>query len=70
MKEDLKVIGNFERFLCLVFLILKTTGTVNWSWWLVFLPLYFLPALLVIILLFIGICLAIVAIKERMFCSK
>lgn len=52
-KEDLKVIGTFERFLFLVFLILKVSNTINWSWWLVCLPLYAIPAVVIIIGFFI-----------------
>jgi len=39
----------FTGALALLFLALKLTGSIDWSWWLVLLPLYWLPALLVIL---------------------
>lgn len=39
--------GNFLALLTLVFLVLKLTGVIGWSWWWVFSPLW-LPAALVI----------------------
>lgn len=35
-------------FLTMVFVILKATGYLHWSWWAVFAPLWILPVLCVI----------------------
>lgn len=32
-----------------VFIVLKLCGAISWSWWLVLLPLYFFPALAMIV---------------------
>lgn len=39
----------FFGLLAIVFIVLKLTGFINWSWWLVLLPLYG-PILLVLVL--------------------
>lgn len=44
----------------IVFLVLKLTGTITWSWWLVTLPLWIGPAVIVgIIGLLLGIAIPI-----------
>ena len=47
---------NLDIVIFLILLVLKLTGTINWSWWFICLPLYFIPGLFVftiIIILFI-----------------
>jgi len=41
----------FLSALCIVFIALKLTGFIAWSWWLVLLPIYAIPALLIIFIL-------------------
>ena len=41
----------FLSVLGIVFIVLKLTGNITWSWWLVLLPLYGGVALIVVILL-------------------
>ncbi len=48
--------------LFLIFLVLKLTGYIAWSWWWVFSPLW-LSAIL--ILASIGICLALFMLKDK-----
>lgn len=48
--EDNKVViggGNGLFLLFIVFLILKLTGTVTWSWWIITLPLWIGPAFVI-----------------------
>lgn len=40
---------DLEIVLCLVFMILKLTGTIDWSWWWVFAPLWIMFILNIII---------------------
>lgn len=55
MKE--KIVTNrsitFLSLLGLAFIILKLVGVINWSWWLVLLPLYgeFVIAILILLIL-------------------
>jgi hypothetical protein len=59
----------FFGLLGIVFIILKLTGVIDWSWWLVLLPLYGGLALLLaigaVVLLFLGFVVAIQWIVER-----
>ena len=49
--------------LFVVFLILKLTNTVDWSWWIVTLPLWIVPAAwIAVIAVVVGIILAILAV--------
>ena len=41
----------FLSVLGIIFIVLKLTGNITWSWWLVLLPLYGGVALVVVILL-------------------
>lgn len=45
--------------LTIVFVVLKLTGTITWSWWLVFSPLLFAAAVAVIVLLFVVVLAAL-----------
>lgn len=65
MNEDLKKLDealrplDYKLFaLFLVFLTLKLTGVINWSWWLILLPAFIIDALIVAvfgIVLFVGL---------------
>ena len=44
------------------FIILKLCGVINWSWWLVLLPLYGPITLVLFLLLCVGLCMAAVAL--------
>ena len=45
-----------------VFLILKLTGTIAWSWWWVFAPLWIIPAFVVATLAIVGIVALVAAL--------
>lgn len=69
MENNKKIqIGGGGFSLCtvlfLVFLILKLTGVIAWSWWLVFLPLI-IYAGIIVVLLFIAIVAIIAIIMDR-----
>jgi len=42
-------------FLTLVFIVLKLTGAINWSWWWVFSPILFAIALVFTLAIVVGI---------------
>ena len=70
MESNKKIqIGGGGFSLCtvlfLVFLILKLTGVIAWSWWLVFLPLIIYAGLIALVLLFIAIVAIIAIIMNR-----
>ncbi len=53
--------------LCLVFFILKMTGTIDWSWWWVFAPLWIpatLIAVVIIVTLFILGVIAMINLRQ------
>jgi len=54
-----------DFMLFLVFLILKLTGVINWSWWLIFLPIYLVPAILLVVFLVIVILRLVAGLKSR-----
>lgn len=45
----------FLSTLTLIFIVLKLTNLISWSWWLVLLPLYFwlVPILFIMLIIFI-----------------
>ena len=53
--------GGFATLLTIVFVVLKLTGVIAWSWWLVFLPMIISWGLLLLALLIVGV-IAILAI--------
>ena len=53
--------GGFATLLTIVFVVLKLTGVIAWSWWLVFLPMIISWGLFFLILLIVGV-LAVLAI--------
>ena len=44
MKKETRISNSSLTLLFFVFLILKLTGTIDWSWWWVTAPLWFIPA--------------------------
>jgi len=46
--------GGLSTLLTIVFVVLKLTGVITWSWWLVFLPMIISWGLFFLILLFVG----------------
>ena len=50
MNEESKSSGlGISAVLQIVFLVLKLTGLIDWSWWLIMLPIY-VPIMLVVII--------------------
>lgn len=56
-------LGGFATLLTIAFVVLKLTGVISWSWWLVFLPMIISWGLLLLILLIIGIIALVVLIR-------
>lgn len=54
----------FWGLLQIVFIVLKVTGLITWSWWMVFIPLYIEIALIAIIFIVYGIKIKIKATKR------
>lgn len=52
----------FLGLLGILFIGLKLTGYIDWSWWLVLLPLYIPLAIVLVVLLFIGLLYGLNAI--------
>lgn len=46
----------FLDVLTLIFITLKLTGVINWSWWLVLLPLYFPLIIILVVAVLVTIC--------------
>ena len=59
-------IGSPALLLTILFLLLKVTGFIDWSWWLVFLPMWIAPAIVLGVVAFVAvvtlICAAVAAI--------
>ena len=55
----------FTGALFLVFLVLKLTGVINWSWWAVTAPLWGSAALVVLVLLAAGVVALIAAAFKK-----
>ena len=65
-----KIINGSVSLLSVLFIvlfILKITNTINWSWWIITLPLWFWPALMIGISLFFVVLfvIAIIALLIR-----
>ena len=59
--------SGISTILLVVFIVLKCTGLINWSWWWVLAPLW-IPAILVFIYLVVVFTIAIIQEnKERIF---
>lgn len=54
----------FIGLLQLTFIILKLCKVIDWSWWVVLLPLEAEVAIVVLLLLFIGICKVLTRILD------
>ena len=56
--EQVRSVG-FTGLLFLVFLVLKLTGQIDWSWWWVTAPLWVAPAVVILVLgvLLVGVML-------------
>lgn len=52
----------FLGALCITFIVLKLTGVINWSWWLVTLPAWGGFALVAALFLGIGVIVALAAL--------
>lgn len=59
MSEKATISLNLEIVLFIVFLILKLTNAITWSWWWVTCPLWIGPAILIVGLFIIGIVVCI-----------
>jgi len=59
--------GCFWAALFIVFLILKLTGAVDWSWWIVTLPIWFPIAIIAVFIAFIIISFLIAALFLLLF---
>ena len=59
----------FTSILTIIFVIAKITGYINWSWWLVFLPILITPlfwlGIILIAFLLMIVSYAIILITER-----
>lgn len=56
-KTEVKNYGiGFLPLLAIVFITLKLTGYIAWSWWLVLLPLLVQAGLVVVALIILGVC--------------
>ena len=58
---------SFTRLLFLVFLTLKLTNVINWSWWLVTAPLWIIPSAIII---GIGLLVVVAFIIEMILKKK
>lgn len=60
MSDDVKVVERggigFTGILQIVFIVLKLCGVINWSWWLVLLPLIIVGGL------FVGLLIALIVV--------
>lgn len=65
MKKSTSSSGiSLTTVLFLIFLILKLTGNIDWSWWWVTSPLW-IPFLLIIPILFLGFIIAVISIFKK-----
>lgn len=53
MKDKSTSEGSFLTMLFFIFLILKLTNVIDWSWWWITAPLWFLPAFVVVLIVVI-----------------
>lgn len=57
----------FMQALFLVLLVLKLTGVIDWSWWLITLPLWGPLAIILLALIGVGILALVACIMEKVF---
>jgi len=62
--KNVTVGPGFLTLLGILFIGLKLTGYITWSWWLVLLPLYIVPAILITLLMGIGLFYLFVLVIE------
>lgn len=54
-----------DVILTIVFIVLKATGVIDWSWWWVFSPIWITVLLVLFILLVVSLVLLIVSKREE-----
>jgi len=64
MSDSSRSSGGLFGLLGIIFIVLKLTGTISWSWWLVTLPLWGGFALLIAVLIVFALVAAIIALLE------
>lgn len=62
--------GGYLFLAFVVLLVLKLSGTVSWSWWIITLPLWIGPAILVSVILFVLVIAMLCMLLARLFDSK
>ena len=70
MSRDVKVSSSssgigFAGLLTIVFIVLKLLKVINWSWWLVFLPLIISVGLFILLIVVVGIIALVTDQKGR-----
>jgi hypothetical protein len=58
---------NLATVLFIVFLVLKLTNNIDWSWWWVTSPLWIPVGIILAVLAIIGLIASIIAIIEKIF---
>ena len=56
---------SFLHVLTLIFVVLKLTGVINWTWWLVLLPSLINFGLILGMILFVGVFALVTFIKDK-----
>lgn len=56
----------FPMLLFLVFLVLKLTNVITWSWWWITAPLWFTPAIVLSILLIVAIIFLLIFVFGKL----
>jgi hypothetical protein len=64
-QEQTKSTGNISTMLFLIFLILKLTGLINWSWWWVTSPLWIPLCFGVVLFIFAVLATIVIVIKKQ-----
>ena len=58
MGEEIKIVNSgglgLTSILTIIFVVLKLTGTITWSWWWVFSPLWIPLGIIIVLLMIIG----------------
>lgn len=71
MKKGVRVVNssNFVLLLAITILLsaLKLTGTISWSWWLVTLPIWGVPAFFLINFLFLLFVMGLVLLADAVW---
>lgn len=49
--------------LATIFIVLKLVGVIDWSWWIVLMPVWIIP----VIMLAIGLVIGIIMLMQRVF---